>query len=40
MKAVTGVRDEAQERLPDWESENTVLAICEALLERSHYWEF
>jgi len=40
MKVITGVQDEAHEGLPNWEVENTGIAICKALLKRPHYWEF
>jgi hypothetical protein len=41
MKNITGVSPyEQEERLPDWAVVSNEIAICKALVKRSHYWEF
>lgn len=41
LKNSTGVSPyEPEECLPDWEIVNNEIAICKALMRRSHYWEF
>jgi hypothetical protein len=41
MKDITGVLPyEHLECLPNWAIVNKEIAICKALVWRSHYWEF